>query len=180
VFVTAYDQHALAAFERSAVDYLLKPVQTQRLAQTCERLRGLLAQRASGGLGDAALAQLRGLLAGAGAPPPQATALRVLQAGVGNTLHLVPLAEVIYFEAADKYVRVLTREREHLLRSALRELLPQLDPQQFWQIHRGTVVRADAIASATRDDNGRYTLVLRDRPEKLAVSRLYTHLFKAM
>ena len=135
VFVTAYDQHALAAFERSAVDYLLKPVQTARLAQTCERLRAALQQRAGGALPEAALAQLRGLLGAAGLAPPAAlpatAPLRVIQAGSGNTLHLLPVTEVLYFEAADKYLRVVTATREHLIRTALRELLPQLDAGLF-------------------------------------------------
>lgn len=178
VFVTAYDQHALEAFERSAVDYVLKPVQTARLAQTCDRLRAALKQRAGGALPDAAIEQLRGLLDRAAAPA--AAALRVIQAGVGSTLHFVPVGEVLYFEAADKYVRVVTAEREHLVRTSLRELLPQLDTAAFWQIHRGTVVRADAIASVTRDETGKQHLLLRGRSERLAVSRLYAHLFKAM
>ena len=92
----------------------------------------------------------------------------------------MPIDEVIYFEAADKYVRVVTAEREHLIRTSLRELLPQLDPQRFWQVHRGTVVRADAIATAVRDESGKLTLSLRDSPDKLVASRLYAHLFKAM
>ena len=188
VFVTAYDQHALAAFERSAVDYLLKPVQALRLAQTCERLRGLLAARAaSADAGSAApnaaidpvLQQLQRLLsAGAAAPQPR---LKVIQAGIGNTLHMVPLDEVLLFEAADKYVRVLTATREHLIRQSLRELLPQIDEAEFWQVHRGTVVRATAIETAVRDAvSGRIQLSLRGRPERVVVSRLYAHRFKAM
>jgi DNA-binding LytR/AlgR family response regulator len=189
VFVTAYDQHALAAFERAAVDYLLKPVQTARLAQTCERLRGLLAARSAPADAapvtaalDPVLQQLQRLLgqgAGPAAAPP--APLKVIQAGVGNTLHMVPLAEVLLFEAADKYVRVLTEGREHLIRQSLRELLPQLDESEFWQVHRGTVVRATAIETAVRDPaSGRIHLSLRGRPEKVVVSRLYAHRFKAM
>ena len=93
---------------------------------------------------------------------------------------MVKVDEVLYFEAADKYVRLVTPEREHLIRISLRELLPQLDLQRFWQIHRGTVVRADAVATAVRDEAGKITLSLRGHPDKLAVSRLYAHLFKAM
>ncbi|RZU02998.1 LytR/AlgR family response regulator transcription factor [Rivibacter subsaxonicus] len=184
VFVTAYDQHALAAFERAAVDYLLKPVQTQRLAQTCERLRGLLAARASSestATIDPVLQQLQRLLAGGAAGANAAPRLRVIQAGVGNTLHMVPLDEVLVFEAADKYVRVLSAGREHLIRQSLRELLPQLDESEFWQVHRGTVVRATAIETAVRDPaTGRVHVSLRGRPEKIVVSRLYAHRFKAM
>jgi DNA-binding LytR/AlgR family response regulator len=183
VFVTAYDQYALQAFERAAVDYVLKPVQPERLAQTCARLQAALGRRDATGEAplQAAVEQLRGLLgATAGAPSPAAAPLHVIQAGVGAAIHLVPIDEVLYFEAADKYVRVVTREREHLIRLALRELLPQLDASRFWQIHRGIVVRCDAIATATRDESGRVTLTLRDQPDRLSVSRLYAHLFKAM
>ncbi len=180
VFVTAYDQYALRAFDAQAVDYLLKPVQPERLARCVQRLQQHLAathdepQRL-----DAALAQLRALLgaAPAAAPPPR---LQVIQAQVGATVHLVPVDEVIYFEAADKYVRVLTAEREHLIRTSLRELIPQLDPAVFWQVHRGTVVQARCIASARRDESGKAFLTLRGRPETLVASRLYAHRFKGM
>jgi DNA-binding LytR/AlgR family response regulator len=93
---------------------------------------------------------------------------------------MVPVNDVLYFEAADKYVRVITAEREYLIRTSLRDLLPQLDPQRYWQIHRGTVVRADAIATAVRDESGKVHLTLRDSKDKLVASRLYAHLFKAM
>ncbi len=190
VFVTAYDQYALQAFERAAVDYVLKPVQPDRLAQTCDRLRSALSLRAQPqaepGLG-AAIEQLRSLLASGndriGAPAPAAAAaapLRMIQASAGTAIHMVPVDEVLYFEAADKYLRVITVEREHLIRLSLRELLPQLDTQRFWQIHRGTVVRSDAIATALRDEAGKVTLTLRGHADKLAVSRLYSHLFKPL
>jgi DNA-binding LytR/AlgR family response regulator len=184
VFVTAYDQYALQAFERAAVDYVLKPVQPARLAATVERLQTTLAGRAgtipASELGDV-VERLRGLL---GSVPSTSAAssetLRVLQVGIGNEIHMVPIDEVVYFEAADKYVRVMTAAREHLIRTSLRELLPRLDAGRFWQIHRGTVVRAEAIASAEREESGRVTLKLRGRPEKLVVSRLHAHRFKAM
>ncbi len=189
VFVTAYDQYALQAFERAAFDYVLKPVQTERLAQTCGRLQAALKARSQGesqsssapALG-AAIDQLRNLLAGSSGlqSQPKAAPLRVIQASVGAAIHMVPVDEVLYFEAADKYVRVITIEREHLIRLSLRELLPQLDTERFWQIHRGTVVRSDAIASALRDEAGKVTLTLRGHKDKLAVSRLYAHLFKAL
>lgn len=192
VFVTAYDQYALQAFERAAVDYVLKPVQPERLRQTCTRIQAALGRRAAptvdatnGPAIEAALAQLRGLLGSAGlqaASPPSMTdhKLTVLQAGVGNAIHLVPVGEVIYFEAADKYVRVVTASREYLVRMSLRELLPRLDEHMFWQIHRGTVVRADAIATATREETGKVAITLRGHSDRLVASRLYAHLFKAM
>jgi DNA-binding LytR/AlgR family response regulator len=111
------------------------------------------------------------------APAPRLT---VIQAQIGSVVHLVPVREVVYVEAADKYLRVLTTEREYLIRTSMRELLPQLDPEQFWQIHRGTVVQAACIETALRDEAGKVTLTLRGRPDRLAVSRLYAHLFKGM
>ncbi len=199
VFVTAYDQYALAAFEAQAVDYLVKPVESARLAACVARLQKQLQQRAADAARPAAgaqavdnpplaqaldqtLDQLRALLgSGIGATVrPAAPRLDVIQAGVGNTVHLVPVAEVLYFEAADKYVRVVTAEREHLIRLSLRELLPQLDAQQFWQVHRSLVVRAAAITTATRDESGKVFLQLRRRAERLTASRLYAHLFKGM
>ena len=190
VFVTAYDQYALQAFERAAVDYVLKPVQPERLAQTCGRLQAALAKRAAPAPAtgtapaiDAALDQLRSLLGAPGLAATTASAapkLTVIQAAIGATIHMVPVGDVIYLEAADKYVRVVTAAREYLVRTSLRELLPRLDEQQFWQIHRGTVVRADAIATALRDESGKVALTLRGHPDKLVASRLYAHLFKAM
>jgi len=185
VFVTAYDQYAVQAFDAQAVDYLVKPLDANRLAACVQRLRKRLADRAPHAALQESVEQLRVLLgrvpAGRAAPEqPQAPRLDVLQASVGNTVHMVPVDDVLYFEAADKYVRVVTAEREHLIRIPLRELLPQLDPQQFWQVHRGLVVRARAIATAQRDDSGKVFLTLRGRPERLTASRLYAHLFKGM
>ena len=202
VFVTAYDEYALQAFEHAAVDYVLKPVQPERLALTCERVRAALRRREEPAVGgpatpsalDETLARLRELLAapGLGAAPAAPTAaasaaaptlpakLAVIQASVGSAIHLVPVAEVLYFEAADKYVRVITAQREYLIRTSLRELLPQLDAHCFWQVHRGTVVRAEAITIAVRDDAGKVHLTLRGHPDRLVASRLYAHLFKAM
>ncbi len=198
VFVTAYDQYAVQAFEAQAVDYLLKPVQPARLQKTVSKLQLALAESArtapetianptTDPALEAALSQLRGLLqAHTGMPAQAADAggttplLQVLQVSAGSQIRMVPIEEVLYFEAADKYVRVLTRDREHLLRTALKDLLPQLDPLVFWQVHRGTVVRATAIDTVSRDDAGRLTLSLRNRDDKLAVSRLYAQRFKAM
>ncbi len=228
VFVTAYDQYAMQAFERAAVDYLQKPVQPARLAACCARLKDTIALRAaaknasasSATQDDAALlgrlrtllgAALRASHGDAAAPSSQddaaapssqddaaapssqddaavpasqddaaAPPLTILQASIGATLHMIPVDEVVYFEAADKYVRVVTATREALIRMSLRELSPRLSAERFWQIHRGTVVRADAIATATRDDSGKVFLTLRERPERLVASRLYAHLFRGM
>ena len=179
VFVTAYDQYALQAFDAQAVDYVVKPVQPARLQKTVEKVRGLLAHRQSrdGDL-EATLGQLRHLLQGA-APAAQPR-LKVIQASVGNAIRMVPVEEVVYLEAADKYVRVVCEDGEVLIRTPLKDLLPQLDSQAFWQVHRGTVVRATAIASVHRDETGKLHLALKDRKERLPVSRIYQHLFKAM
>jgi len=181
VFVTAYDQYAVQAFEAQAVDYLLKPVQPERLRKSVARLRQALAQRGQSWAQEQTLAQLRQLVQAPGLDrPPTAAPLTLLQASRGNQIHMVALAEVLYFEAADKYLRVVTARQEYLIRTPLKELAAQLDPAVFWQVHRGTLVRATAIASAVRDEAGRLYLHLRDRPERLAVSRLYAPLFKAM
>ena len=196
VFVTAYDQYAMQAFEAQAVDYLVKPLDRQRLQSCVRRLQARLAERrpakspaqspaqspAVSPAADAALeqtlSQLRALLGStAAAAGPR---LQVIQAQVGNMVHMVPVREVLYFEAADKYVRVVTVEREHLIRMSLRELQPQLDPQVFWQVHRGTVVQARCIATARKEESGKVTLSLAGRGEKLTASRLYAHLFKGM
>jgi DNA-binding LytR/AlgR family response regulator len=185
VFVTAYDQYALQAFDAQAVDYLLKPVDGERLTACVARLRARLADRAGPVPTPAAddlarsVEQLRGLL-GAALPATASARLEVLQAQVGAVVHLVPVDEVVYFEAADKYVRVITADREHLIRTPLKELLPQLDPQRFWQVHRGTIVQARCIRSARREESGKVTLTLAGRAETLTASRLYAHLFKGM
>lgn len=179
VFVTAYDQYAMQAFEAQAMDYLLKPVEPARLQKTVARVQQALAGRAHGAMNfEATLAQLRGLLHAGAAPA--AAPLQLIQAGVGTAIRMVPVDEVLYFEAADKYVRVITAGQEALIRTPLKELLPQLDARAFWQVHRGTVVRAAAIEQVTRDEAGRLSLQLRGSAERLAVSRLYAHLFKAM
>jgi DNA-binding LytR/AlgR family response regulator len=179
VFVTAYDQYALQAFDAQAVDYLLKPVDSTRLAACVQRLQRTLATRQGAAQElQASMVQLRALLDAA--EPPAVPRLQVIQAQVGVTVHLVPVSEVIYFEATDKYLRVVTAEREHLIRMSLRELLPQLDPAVFWKGHRGTVVQARCIASARRDESGKAFLALKGRSEILTASRLYAHLFKGM
>ena len=185
VFVTAYDQYALAAFEAQAVDYVLKPVRAERLAQTVVRLQNALRQRQpaphSSEQLDPVLNQLRALLSASNEATKSEAPLQLLQASVGNQLRMVPVAEVLHLEAADKYVRVFTTDgAEVLLRTPLKELVQRLDPQVFWQVHRGSVVRATAIESVTRDESGRLSLRLKGQSEKLSVSRLYAHFFKAM
>lgn len=182
VFVTAYDQYAVQAFEAQAVDYLLKPVQPERLARAVQRVQQVLAKRSPADVAaplEHTLTQLRALLAPALAATPSEP-LRVIQASVGQQIRLVPIDEVLVFEAADKYVRVLTADTELLIRTPLKELIPQLDASLFWQVHRSTVVRATAIHSVHRDEAGKLSLDLRGLKERLPVSRLYAGRFKAM
>lgn len=171
VFITAFDDHAVQAFEQAAVDYLLKPVSDERLARCVERL-----QQRSGAAPDALLTRLQQLLATPAKPEP----LRWLRAQVGQAVRMVAVDEVCYFQSADKYTAVYTRDTELLLRTPLKELLVQLDPDLFWQVHRGTVVNVRQIISAHHDLLGKVSLTLRDRPEKIAASRSYAHLFRQM
>ena len=194
VFVTAYDQYAMDAFEVHAVDYLCKPVQAQRLLKTVRRLQDNLALRqaqADTTNLQTVLASMRALL---DAPRPAATSpsgpvagvaddsqkLQWIQASQGSALHMVSVEDVLYFEAADKYVQVVTAQASYLIRTPIKDLLPRLDLSLFWQVHRGTVVRVSDIASVERNAMGHLTLRLRQRTERLRVSRLYAHLFKAM
>ena len=171
VFVTAFDDHAVEAFEQAAVDYLLKPVSDERLARCVERLK-LRSVTAP----DAMLARLQQLLASGQKTQP----LRWLRVQVGQAVRMVAVDEVCYFQSADKYTAVYTREAEFLLRTPIKELIAQLDDGQFWQVHRSTVVNVNQIISAKHDLLGRVTLTLRDRPESISVSRTYAYLFKQM
>ncbi len=176
VFVTAYDEYALQAFEHAAADYVLKPVNDERLGKTITRLRARMAQTpAADGLAQL-LGQMRALLPG----PAPAGVLSVIRAGIGNEVRMIAVADVVFFEALDKYVNVVTADAEALIRVSLKELLPQLDPAIFWQIHRGTIVHSGCVKSAVRDEAGKITLALRNRPEKLRVGPLYAHLFRQM
>lgn len=168
VFVTAHDEFAVEAFRAAAVDYLLKPVSDERLVATIERLRREGSQNRE---------ELLALLQQVGAAPSW---LQWIRAGLGETTVLVPVEEAVYFRADAKYTSVVTRDKEHLVRRAISQLESQLDPDKFWRIHRGVIVRVDQIASASRDLRGRYVLTLRDRPEKLRSSQAYGHLFKHM
>ncbi|MBN8474492.1 LytTR family DNA-binding domain-containing protein [Sulfuritalea sp.] len=170
VFVTAYDEFAVQAFEREAVDYLLKPVADERLALAVERLR----RRIVAAPQDDLLQRLQALL------PKAASHLEWVRASVGNEVRLVAVDEVCYFQAADKYTAVFTRDAELLIRTPIKELAEQLDPEKFWQVHRGTLINARQVVSARHDALGRVSLKLRDRAETVAVSRGYAHLFRQM
>ena len=171
VFVTAFDDHAVQAFEQAAVDYLLKPVSDERLARCVERLK-----QNGEAAPDALLARLQQLLAAQNKPDP----LRWLRIQVGQAVRMVAVDEVCYFQSADKYTTVLTRDAELLLRTPLKDLVTQLDAEEFWQVHRSTVVNAKQIVLAHHDLLGKTSLILRDRKEKVAVSRSYAHLFRQM
>ena len=192
-FVTAYDQFALDAFEQAAVDYVLKPVQTERLAETVKRLKDRLGARPNGNAGATAaatdpaqtLAELVERLAGLqGAAQTRATPqggyLRFIKALVGQEVRFIPVDDVIYLEATDKYVNVVAGSGESLIRTSLRDLLTQLDPEHFWQVHRGTVVNVAHVSSAVHLSLGRLGLKIRGRAETLPVARQYSHLFRQM
>ena len=184
VFVTAYDQHAIEAFERGAVDYLLKPVEEERLAVTIGRLQERLgkgdAEPAVAEKSQSELAELIDQLSQRLQPAGLKRELRWINAAVGANLRLIPIEEIVYFQADDKYTRVFTAQSEALIRKPIKELIDELDPEKFWQIHRATIVNAAEIAAAARDYRDRLLLTLKSRQEKLEVSRTYTHLFRQM
>ncbi len=177
VFVTAYHQYAVDAFERGAVDYLLKPVAADRLAATVRRVQERLA---SGAPDAAALAAIVEQLRPALRPTTQAPPLAWITASVGKETRLIPVEEVAYFRADNKYTVVMTAEGEALIRKPIRDLLDVLDPDTFKQVHRSTIVNLKAVAAITRDEAGRGTLRLKGRPETLAVSLPFMALFRSM
>jgi DNA-binding LytR/AlgR family response regulator len=172
VFVTAYDQHAVAAFDQGAIDYVLKPVSAARLFTAVSRVK----QR----LGSPPVRLEPTLSQIAGSPSPARQYLRWINASVGQNLKLITVDEISYFQADNKYTRVVTVEGEALIRKPLKELVEELDPNQFWQIHRSTLVNATSIAGVTRDFRGRMLVKLKSRQETLLVSDSYTHLFRQM
>jgi DNA-binding LytR/AlgR family response regulator len=181
VFVTAYDDYALEAFEHAAVDYVLKPVSDARLGKTVERLKLRLQKQDDRGTElERIVGQLRSLVPGAQPGPQPGDKLTMIRAAVGNQVRLIDIEDVVYFEATDKYVTVVTDESESLIRTSLKELLPQLDAHRFWQVHRGTVVNVKRIQAAVRDEAGKLSLNLRGRKESLPVSRVFAHLFRQM
>jgi DNA-binding LytR/AlgR family response regulator len=181
VFITAYDQYAVEAFEQGAADYVLKPAERERLQVTVERIRKRLATR---GTPDEATStpQLQQLLhrLSAQAKPGGAQPLKWIQATVGQSIQMIPVEDVLFFISDEKYTRVQTAQLEALIRKPIKELVDELDPELFWQIHRSTLVNAKAIAGITRDLRGRQIVTVKGHPEKLEVSRSYTGLFKGM
>ncbi|WP_374580002.1 LytR/AlgR family response regulator transcription factor [Pseudoduganella sp.] len=184
VFITAYDQYAIEAFEQGALDYLLKPVNLERLKTTCSRLQGRLGKSPNNIERQLSqLLQQTGRTAGGtgvGGAAPQPEYLHWIQAQVGNSLRMISTKEVLFFRADEKYTRVQTAQGEFLIRKTLKELEDELDPNEFWRIHRSTLVRVDAIAEVTRDLRGRQMVRVRNSTEELEVSRGNTHLFQQM
>ena len=178
VFVTAYDEYAVQAFEREALDYVLKPIKPERLAATVERVQKALAAPADDG--TALLATLQKLLPAAAAGGPRPERLRWVRASQGELMHQIPVEDVLFFQADDKYTVVRTAERELLIRTPLSELAQQLDPADFVQAHRSTIVNLRHLAGARRDEASRLFLRVRGHAHELPVSRAYVHLFKAM
>lgn len=184
VFITAYDQYAVEAFEQGVADYVLKPAERERLQVTVGRIQKRLAARRTGDAGEAGgqppLQQLLHKLAASLNPGGRPEYLRWIQATVGQSIQMIPVDEVLFFISDEKYTRVQTPTVEALIRKPIKELVDELDPNKFWQIHRSTLVNASAIAGVTRDLRGRQIVSVRGHGEKLEVSRSYTGLFKGM
>ena len=172
VFVTAYDQYAIQAFETGAVDYILKPATDDRLAVTLERLKAKLATPPVDL--KAVLSQIAQQVGG------RKEKLQWIKATVGQNLRLIPVAEVLFFQSDEKYTRVALADGEALIKTPIRELIDGLDPEVFWQIHRSTLVNVNAIAAVTRDFRGQAHVKIKGKDENLVVSRIYSHLFKQM
>ncbi|MDM4768092.1 LytTR family DNA-binding domain-containing protein [Pelomonas sp. SE-A7] len=186
VFITAYDQYAVEAFEQGVADYVLKPAERERLQVTVERVKKRLAQRHSNepvpddGKPAQPMQQLLHKLSGQLNPSGIPNYLQWIQATVGQTIQMIPVEDVLFFISDEKYTRVQTASVEALIRKPIKELVDELDPKLFWQIHRSTLVNVKAIAGITRDFRGRQLVGIKGLNEKLEVSRSYTHLFKGM
>lgn len=180
VFITAYDSFAVPAFERAAVDYLLKPATAERLRETVGRLQARLIGRTASPAADARAALMLRMQSIATPSAEPTERIKVIRAGVGNTVRMIPVTEVVCFEATEKYVNVVTPSGEALVRMSLRELMARIDSTDFIQVHRSLMVNANAILSATRDENGHYSLAVRGLQRPLKVSRAFGHLFRPM
>ena len=181
VFITAYDQYAVEAFEQGAADYVLKPAQAERLKVTVERIRKRLDSRGTAEeVAAPPLQQLLHQLAAKMNPGAAPARLQWIQASVGSTIQMIPVDEVLFFVSDEKYTRVQTAKTEALIRKPIKELVDELNPEHFWQIHRSTLVNVREIDSVTRDDRGRQIVSVRGYGQKLEVSRSYTSLFKGM
>ena len=180
VFITAYDNFAVPAFERAAVDYLLKPATAERLQQSVDRLKSRLAQRAASPQAGDMAALMQRMQAIATPAGDERERIKVIRAGIGNTVRMIPVADVVCFEATEKYVNVVTPTGEALVRMSLRELMARIDSNDFIQVHRSVMVNSTAIVSATRDEIGHYSLSLRGLQRPLKVSRAFGHLFRPM
>lgn len=178
VFVTAFDDYAIEAFEHAALDYVLKPIKTERLAKTVERVRAALAGPAAEP--DAALAQALRRLSAPPVASPAPSRLRYVRASQGDLMHQIDVRDVRFFHADDKYTCVQTLEAEYLIRTPIAELVAQLDPEEFWQVHRSTVINLAHLAGTRRDEASRLFVRIRGFQRELPVSRAYVHLFKAM
>ena len=180
VFITAYDQYAIEAFEQGVVDYVLKPAERERLQVTVDRVRKRLANQGSDGAPDASGMQSLLQKLAEKMNPGAVPRLKWIQATVGTSIQMIPVEDVLFFISDEKYTRVQTASLEALIRKTIKELVAELDAEEFWQIHRSTLVNARAIAGVSRDLRGRQLVAVRGHPEKLEVSRSYAGLFKGM
>ena len=182
VFVTAYSEYAVQAFDREAVDYLVKPIDDARLAETVTRLKNRLEVRGSGSSSETSteLSRALALMLRLAQTTPSNSYLQFLRAGIGDTVRIVPVDEISHLQAQDKYVSLYTRNGEQLIRIALSELNSQLDPHVFVQVHRSTIVNMRFVETAARDFTGKVTLTIKGVKGKVHVSRQYAHLFTRM
>jgi DNA-binding LytR/AlgR family response regulator len=171
VFVTAYDEYAIAAFDEGAIDYVLKPVTADRVGKVVARIKARLATPPL---------DLAALLAKLAAREESAAPLRWIRASLGNVMQMIAVVDVVYFQAEAKYTKVVTRDAAALIRKPIKDLYDELDQEAFWQIHRATIVNLQAIARVERDFRDQPVITLKSRPEKLTVSRTFAHRFKAM
>ena len=169
VFVTAYDEYAIAAFDEGAVDYLLKPVSPERIDKVVARLKARLSDPPRD------LAALIASLA-----TRDGGRLKWIRASLGNAMRVIAVDDVLYFQSEDKYTKVVAADGDALIKKPIKELFDELDPDVFWQVHRGTIVNLDAVSGVLREDAERQFVLLKNRQEKLPISRQFTHLFKQM
>ncbi|MYM96264.1 LytR/AlgR family response regulator transcription factor [Duganella vulcania] len=179
VFVTAYDAYAVEAFERGAVDYVLKPPEQERLQITVDRLKTRMSKPGAAADVNASVTAMLSQLAEKIATP-KPTYLQWIQASIGQDLRMIPVEEILFFRSDEKYTCVQTERYEALIRKPVRDLAEELDPALFWQIHRATLVNVNAIEGVTRDIRGRHLVMIKGKPDKLEVSRSFLHLFKQM
>ncbi|MCP3900167.1 MAG: response regulator transcription factor [Desulfobacteraceae bacterium] len=180
VFITAYDQYAVDAFENEAIDYILKPVEHTRLEKTVNRLKERFAEQESKTDNSEDINQILKKISETISTKPKSEYLQWIKAQQGDSIRLIPIDEITIFQSADKYTAVISKGKEYLIRKTIKELETELNPEKFWKIHRGTIVRVSAITKVSRSVTGRYIIKVEEHEKPITVSRSYIHLFKQM